>query len=145
FFSVAEVFLKLFVKLAQRVSPFLLAFFNFVQLFFQPRRVCGIEDFFKVLDQQIGHHQSRFRWYELAADFLHVLPLLDRRDNRRIGRWPSDAAFFQFLHQRRFVESRRRLGEVLLRLQFAQRELLAHFQRRQLVLERFIFFVLGIL
>src|ERR1044071_2939058 len=144
-FSVAEVLLKLLVELAQRVSPLLLALFNLVQLFFKPRRVSRIKDFFKVLDQKIGHHQPRLRRYELAADLLYVLPLLDGRDNGRVCRWPSDAALFQFLHQRRFVESRRRLSEVLFGLQFTQRELLAHFQWRQLVLERLIFFVLGVL
>ncbi len=34
---------------------------------------------------------------------------------------------------------------MLLRLQFTQCELLAHFQCRQLVLERLVFFVLGVL
>ena len=58
---------------------------------------------------------------------------------------PADAALFQFLHQRGLVEARRRLGEVLLRLQVLQRELLAFHQRGQLVLQRLVFLVLAVL
>ena len=62
-----------------------------------------------------------------------------------VGRRPADAALFQFLHQRSFVVARRRLGEMLLRLQFPQRELLSRLERRQLVLELLVFLVLAIL
>ena len=78
----------------------------------------------------------------LPPSLLHVLPLLDGAEDRRVGGRASDAALFQLFHQRGFVVARRRLGEVLLRLQFFQRELLAFFKGRQLVLERLIFFVL---
>ncbi len=62
-----------------------------------------------------------------------------------VGGRTTDAALFQFLHQRRLVEARRRLGEVLFRAQALQRELLAFYQRGQLVLQRLIFFVLAVL
>ncbi len=48
-------------------------------------------------------------------------------------------------HQRSFVVARRWLGEMLLRLQLLERELLSCFQRRQFVLQLFVFFVLAFL
>src|SRR5579859_6850255 len=42
--GIAEVFLELFVELAQRVRPLLFAFLYFIQLFFQARRVLKVEN-----------------------------------------------------------------------------------------------------
>ena len=66
-------------------------------------------------------------------------------ENRRIGGRAADAAFFELLDQRRFVVARRRLGEVLLRLQFLERQFLAGFERRQFVLQFLVFLVLAFL
>ena len=51
---------------------------------------------------------------EPALDLLHVLLVLDDREDGRVGRRPPDAVLLQLLHQRGLGESRRRLGEVLL-------------------------------
>ena len=77
--------------------------------------------------------------------FGDVLALLDGGQNGRVRRRAADAALFQFFHQRRFVVARRRLGEVLLRLQFLQSQLLARLERRQLVLQLLVFLVLAFL
>ena len=140
--GVAEVLLELLVEIAERVGPLFLAFFDLVQLFFQPGRVLEIENVLEVLHQQVGHHQPDLGRHEFSAQLLHVLALLDGADNRRVRGRPPDAALFQLLHQRRFVVARRRLGEVLLRLQFLQRQRLAGLQHGQLVLERLVLFVL---
>ena len=131
--GIAQVLGKLLVELSERVSPLLFAFLDFVEFFFQPRRVLHIEDVAKILDQQIGNHQSDLSWHEFPAEFLHILPLLNRAEDGRVRRRTSDTAFFQFFHQRGFVVARRRLGEVLLRLDFAQRQFLTRLERRQLV------------
>src|SRR5207302_6509223 len=75
----------------------------------------------------------------------HVLPLLNGGKNGSVRRRPSNAALFQLLHQRRFVVARRWLGEVLLRLQFAQSERLSGFERGQFVLQFLVFLVLAFL
>jgi hypothetical protein len=72
------------------------------------------------------------------------MPLLDGAENRRVGGRPADAALFEFLHQRSFVEPRRRLGEMLLREQRLQRQLLPGFERREFVLQFLVFFVLAV-
>ena len=80
-----EFLLELLVELLQSVGPALLAVFDFVELFFQPRRVLGIEDVFEVLHQQVGDHKADLGRDKLPADLLHVLPLLDGADDGRVG------------------------------------------------------------
>src|SRR6185503_9409454 len=95
----------------------------------------------KIRYKQVGHNQANFGWDKFPTRLGDILPLLDRGKDRGIGRRPSDAALFQLLHQRRFVVAWRRLGKVLFRLQFTQRELLADLQRRQLVFKFLVFLV----
>ena len=45
----------------------------------------------------------------------HIIPVLQDRDNRRIGRRAADAEFLEALYQARFGEAGRRLREMLLR------------------------------
>src|SRR6202140_1206508 len=130
--GVSEILGKLLVKLGERVVPCLLAFFNLVELFFQPRGVLEIENIFEILDQQIGDDQADLRGSELASNLLRVLPLLDRAQNRRIGRRPADAALLKLFDQRSFIEAWRRLGERLLGARGLQRQLLPRFERREL-------------
>ena len=82
--GVAEVFFELLVELAQRVGPLFLAVSDLIQLFFQASGVLGIEDFRKVLHQQIGHNQADLSGEKLSTRLLHVLPFLNRAENRRI-------------------------------------------------------------
>ncbi len=124
-FGILEFFSELLVEALQRVGPRLFAILDFVKFFFQAGSVLRIEDVLEVLHQQIGDNEPDFGRDELPANLLHILPLLNGADDGGVGRRPADAALFQLLHQRRFVEAWRRFGEVLLRLQFFQRELLA--------------------
>ena len=134
---------NLLVEVAERVRPGFFAFFDLVQFFFQPGGVLDIENVAEIFHQQIGHHQADFRRRKFSAQLLHVLPLLDGAENGGVRGRASDAAFFQFFHQRSFVIARRWFGEVLLRFQLFQSKLLPGFKRRQLVLEFFVFFVLA--
>ena len=62
---------------------------------------------------------------------LDVLAILQRRDDRGVGRRPADAVFLERLHQRGFGEARRRLGEMLVAVHVEQRDDVAVFHRRQ--------------
>ncbi len=84
-FGIFEILLKFLVELCKRVGPLLLAFFDFVEFFFQPRGIGHVEDIAEVFHQQIRHHQPNFGRSKLPPQLLHVLPLLDRRQNRRVG------------------------------------------------------------
>ena len=142
FLSVFEVLGEAFVELRHGVGPLLLAFFDLVEFFLEPRGVLHVEDVAEILDQQVRDDEANLRRRKFAAQLLNVLALLNCAQNRGVGGRTANAALFQFLHQRCFVVSRRRLGEVLLGLQFSQRKLLACLERRQLVLQFFCFFVL---
>src|SRR5260370_2552253 len=143
--GIGEIFGELLVETLERVDPCLFALFAFIQLFFQTGGVCQVESIGKVRDPQNAHDQSYFSANNFAADLLHILPLLDGADNRRVGRRPSDAALFQFFDQRSFVVPRRRLGKMLLRLEFIERKRLSGVERGSLVLERRSFVVRAIL
>src|SRR5260370_21735285 len=83
--GIGEIFAVLLVETLERVYPCLFALFDFIQLFFQTGGVGEVENIGKVRDQQIGHDQSYFCGNKFAADLLHILPLLDVADNRRVG------------------------------------------------------------
>ena len=119
-FGVGEVLLELVVELLQRVGPLFLAVFDLVEFLFQARRVLRIEDVLEVVDQQIGDDHADLGGDEFSAAagrLVHVLALLDGAQDGGVGRRPADAALLQLLHQRSLVETRRRFGEVLLRLE----------------------------
>ena len=61
----------------------------------------------------------------------YVAALLDGGDDRRVGRGAADTALLQFLDQARFGVARRRLGEVLARIELDQLEVLAFLHFRQ--------------
>src|SRR5579864_8251612 len=144
-FSVFEILLEFFVELAQGVGPLLLAFLNLVELFFEAGGVLRVENVLEIFDEQVSDDQAYFGGHKFAAHLLHVLPFLDGAQDGGVGGRTADTALFQFLDQRSFVVARGRLGEVLLGLELAQREGLACFQRRQLVLERLVFLVFAFL
>src|SRR5439155_13177687 len=114
---VTEILLKLLVKVSECVSPFLLAFFDLVQFLFKPSRVLNVKDIREVRYQQIGDYQANLRGYELPSQLLHVLPFLDGAEDGGIRGRSANSALFQFLDQRSFVVTRRRLGEMLFRIQ----------------------------
>ena len=146
-FSVGEVLLELVVELPQRVGPLLLAVFDLVEFFFETSRVLRIEYVLEVLNQQIGDDQADFRRDEFSAapGLLHVLALLDRAHDGRVRRRSADAALFEFFHQRRLVETRRRSVKCCSGLRLFSVSFCPSTSSRQLVLERLVFLVLGVL
>src|SRR5262249_1192571 len=104
-----------------------------------------VEQVRKALEQQIGDNETQLGRRELPAFLLYVLALLDRRQNRRIRRWPSDPIGFELFDHRRFRITRCRLRELLLRLERLELQNLALCNRRELVLELVVLFVLLVL
>ena len=80
------------------------------------------------------------RWVE-----LHVSPVGEHGDDRRVRRRTTDAEAFELLDEARLGESRRRLGEVLARRDRLARHPLADLddRKRLLVLERPVLAVLA--
>ena len=71
------------------------------------------------------------RRLEPPFDLVHVLARLKHPDDLRVSARPADAVLLERLDERRLGVARRRLGELLLRLQLAQREPIPFGQRRK--------------
>src|SRR5207237_10732952 len=77
---------------------------------------------------------AKVRWEQPALLLLDVVARLDDLDGRRKGARPADAELFERLDQGSLRVARRRLCEMLLRLQLPQVEPLVDGERRQLLL-----------
>ena len=144
--GVFEVLLELGVELVQGGGPLDFAVFDLVEFLFHAGGELVVEDVLEIFDEQFGDDEADFGGEEFSAasgGLLHVAAIDDGADDGGVGGGTADAALFQFLDQRSFVEARRRLGEMLLGLEFLKTQLLALFERRKLVLERLVFLVLG--
>src|SRR3989442_3813653 len=107
-------------KLAERLKevanhgdPLDLAVGDLVEVLLHPRGESGVDDVGEVLAQEVGDDEPDVLGHERAAFFAHVLAVDERRDRRRVCRWPADAVLLERLHERRFGEARGRLREVL--------------------------------
>ena len=146
--GVFEVLFELGVELVQGVGPLDFAFLDLVELLFHAGGELVVEDVLEIFDQQFGDDEADLGGEELSAaagGLLHVAAIDDGAHDGGVGGGTADAALLQFLDQRGFVEARRRLGEMLLGLERFEAQRLALLQRRQLVLERLVFIVLGLL
>ena len=95
---------------------------DLVELLLELARVVDVEDVVeRRAEQLLDQHHAEERRLEAAFDLVHVLARLDHADDRRVGARPADAVLFERLHERRFAVARRRLRELLLGLQLAQR------------------------
>src|SRR6185437_15374552 len=61
----------------------------------------------------------------------HVIAVLQHLDDRGVSRWPADAELLELLNEARFGVARRRLSEMLFRLDLAALERVALLKRRQ--------------
>jgi hypothetical protein len=68
---------------------------------------------------------------ELPVVLVCVVAGLNRSQDRAVRRRTADAVLFERLDQRRFGEARRRLGEVLFRVELEELEDVAFVERRQ--------------
>src|SRR5205807_9433275 len=120
-----------FVELRHGVGPLLLAFFDLVEFFFKSGGVSHVEIVTEVVHEEVGDDQADLGGRKFSAHLGDVLALLNRAQDGGVGRGATNATLFQFLDQRGLVVARRRLGEVLFGLQFAQGQFLAGLERRE--------------
>ncbi len=120
-----EVHREAVPEFAHRRAPGKLALFDFVELVFQSRGETNVENILERFHQKIAHFFAQHRGREAALILIHIFALDDRRNDRGIRGRPADSLFFEFLYQRRFRVSRRRLGKVLLGANRFQAQLLA--------------------
>src|SRR5437870_1557569 len=106
-------------------SPLHLAARHAVQIELHPRREAEVDDVREVLGEEVHDREADVPGHEPALLAPHVVTIDERRDRRRVRRRAADAMLLERLHQRRLVEPRRRLREVLRSVQAEQLQLLA--------------------
>ena len=98
----------------ERRRPLLLAARDRVELIFHRGREAVLDVTVEVFRQEAIDDLADVGRHEAPAVHLHVLAILQRRDDRGVGRGPADAVLLERLDERGFGVARRRLGEMLL-------------------------------
>ena len=131
---VFERILERVVELLKRLPPILVFGFDLVEVRFHLAGVAEAEDRRKRVDEHVGDdlaHIGCTQPFVTRGDGLDVLAVLNRADDRGVGRRPTNALFFELLLQRRFIETRRRAGEMLGRREVQGAYGLLLFERRE--------------
>src|SRR6266567_3888526 len=123
------------------LAPGKLAFFDFVQLFFEPGGKRDVEDVFETLDQQRAHALTEHGGGKTPLVFCHVFALEERGNDGGVRRGPPNAVFFELFHQRGIVEPRRRFGKMLVWANLVQAESLPFRNLRKRAAFTFVIFL----
>ena len=102
------------VKFAQNGLPVPLPCLDLVELMLHIRRELHVDHVVEVLDHKIRHDDAQGRRGQALVFFDYIFAVLDRCDDRRVGRRTADAAILHCLDQRRLGIARGRVGEMLL-------------------------------
>ncbi len=121
-FSGGELLPKPRVKIIQHAAPIFLTLGDFVQRLFHIGGKTKVHQVGKTFHQALGDHIAHFLGIKTALVQAHIATILDRRNNRRIGRGTTDTAFLQLFDQARFGIARWRLGKVLAGIQLIEIE-----------------------
>ena len=116
-FGGLQLFLKRIVKLVEHLRHLFLGGSDVVELVFHLGRELEVEDLGKLLDQEVGHGHPQMGRVEAPLFLLDVAAILDCLDDRRVGAGAADRLFFQGLDQRGLAVARRRLREMLGRVE----------------------------
>ena len=103
-------------EIAQQLLPVQLAVGDFVQLLFQVGREVIGDIAVEEAVEEGGDQPALVFGHEALAVHLHIGAVAQGGDDRGIGRGPADAQLFQLLDQAGFGIARRRLGEMLRRI-----------------------------
>ena len=121
-------------ELVERPGPLLLAARDRVELVLHGRREAVLHVAMEVMGQEAVDDLADVGRHEAPLVHLHVLPVLQGRDDGGVGGGTADPMLLQRLHQRGFAVARRRLREMLIRVQRDQVDDIALLQRRQHVI-----------
>ncbi len=109
-----ERFFEGVVEFVQDVVPLHLLVFDLVEIGLDMAGEADVHDLREVGAELLGDDVAARRGVELAIFLLHIAAILNRLDDRRVGARPADAFGLERFDQRRFGESRRWGGELLL-------------------------------
>ena len=133
------------IEFLQNALPAALTCLDLVELLFHVGGEFNTDDIGEAIHHQAVHHLAELRRRELFVGLNDVFAILNRGDDRRVGRRPADALFLHRTHQRRFRIACGRLGEVLLLVKAGGRERLAGGKVGQRGIELFLLVVAAFL
>ena len=130
---------------AQHVLVGQLVVGNLVELLLEARGEIVLDVLLEEVLQERGEHPPFVLGDEALLVEPHIAAVAEHLQDRGIGRGPADAELFHALDQRRFGIARRRLGEMLGRLDLALRQRLAGRHRGEAVRILLVRLVVGVL
>ena len=116
----SELGAEILVEITEDLLPFLLAHRDFIERFFEAGCEAVVHQIFEILNESLCHDLAHFFGVETSTVEAHITAILNRGNDRCVGRRATDSALFQFLDEACFAESRRRLREVLTRVELLQ-------------------------
>jgi hypothetical protein len=129
--DVGDGAVKVFPEVAHQLLPGEFAGRDLVELTFE----VGGEVVFDILAEEVfeegDDETAAVIRDEAVLVHLHVIAFAQLLEDRRVGRRPADAEFFELLDEARFRITRRRFGEVLISLHVFDLDALALLQLRQ--------------
>ncbi len=122
---------KIAPEVTQNVFPVQFAGGDAVELLFEIGGEVVFDVFREEAFKEGGDKSALGLRHQLALVDCHIVAIAQRRQRRRIGRRAADAEFFHLLDQRCFRIARRRLGEMLCRIDLLLGEIFAGIDLRQ--------------
>ena len=122
---------ELVVELIQQALPVQLPGGDFVEMLLHRGGEAVVQQVGETFLQALGHDVAHLLGVESLVLQPHIAAILNRGDDRGVSGGAAYAALFQLAHEAGLAVSRRRLGEVLLGLEFDQGQGIALLQIRQ--------------
>ena len=104
------------IKGIQHLAPIRGAAGDLIEFLLELRGESEIEQVVEILHQSIGNELADFLRVKAARVQRHVAAFLNCRNDRRVGRRSTDPALLEFPHEAGLAVTRRRLREMLPRL-----------------------------
>ena len=128
-----EVLLEFLPELVEGVQEAVSSRLDLIQLLLHRRCVLDVHDVGEVDYEEVDDHEAELGGPQPTLALFDVLAGLDGRDDARVRGGATDAVLLQLLHQARLAEAGWRLCEVLVGVEFLEREGLALLEGRELV------------
>ena len=126
-----QTLLKALIELVDRLDPVCLAGLDHIELFLHVCAEFHIDNVGELLHHDRVDSLTQRGRFQLFLVLLNIAAVHDGRDDRRVGGRAADAVLLQRVDERCLGVERRRLGELLVRRQLFERQLLALLQRGQ--------------
>src|SRR5690348_2029585 len=136
---------KICPEIRQNLLPIDAAAGNVVELVLEVGGEIVLDVALEEFHQERGDEAATVLWDQPLLVELHILAVLQHLHGRGIGRRPADTELFELLDQARFGVTRRRLGEMLLRIDFVAGQRVTLVEHGQAAVFLVAFGIVGVL